>query len=169
MQLTIHKSKLKSTTPETDCLRAQLPGYLHTTTLQLYRPLLVQLGPLSSQIQIYPRPFTLSLRQRFPSAPLWMVSSGYQHILSRQKCSLKQRLHSMAGLHPFHSPTSASVYEVVWVLLGWSGVIAWSRWSRVADLQLVAFVESLLFSIVLASHERVVLCRTKLNAQSAVM
>jgi len=75
----------------------------------------------------------------------------------------------MAGLHPFHSPTSASVCEVVWALLGWSGVIAWSRWSRVADLQLLACVESLLFSIVLPSHETVAWCWTQLNAQSAVI
>ena len=98
-----------------------------------------------------------------------MVSSHYQRILSRQICALKQRLHSMAGLHPFHSPISASECEVVWVLLGWSGVIAWSRWSRVADPQLVARVESLLFSIVLPSHETVVLCWAQLNAQLAVM
>jgi len=82
-----------------------------------------------------------------------MVSSHYQRILSRQICALKQR----------------SVCEVVWVLLGWSGVIAWSRWSRVADPQLVARVESLLFSIVLPSHETVVLCWAQLNAQLAVM
>jgi hypothetical protein len=94
-----------------------------------------------------------------------MVYFDYQRILSRQRCALKQRLHSMAGLHPFHSPISASVCEVVWVLLGWSGVIAWSRWSRFAYPQFVACVESLLFSIVLPSNEIVVLCWAQLNAQ----
>jgi hypothetical protein len=77
MPLTRHKSKFETRHVEPDFLRAQLPGYLYTTTVLLYYPLLVQLGPPFSPIQIYPRPFTLSLRQHFPSAPLWMVSRDY--------------------------------------------------------------------------------------------